>query len=149
MRQTVERNLRLLAEDSEDLAVISSALQDSLVRVRDFSFDQRARRFVALTSRFRWELARERAPYQRVRSALSVDSVLSVRSRKLRLDADDSIAYILALHFEPAADPPAGAIKILLAGGGEIDLDCECVDVALADFGEPWLTRRRPAHEER
>jgi len=143
-----KQGLRLLAEDAEDLAIISSALQDALLRVRDLSFDARARRFVALTSRFKWEEAKGKGPYQRVRSALSVDGVTAVRSKKLRLDAQDAIAYMLALRFEAAAEPPGGVLTIVFAGGGEIALDCECVDVMLADVGEPWFTRRRPAHEQ-
>lgn len=146
MMSSAGSRLRLLAEDPEDLQVVSSALQDALVRVKDFSFDPRQRRFVALVSRFRWEEAEGGGPYQRIRSALSVDGVLGVKSRKVRLDAEESIAYLLALSFEPTA-PPGGVLRVLLAGGGEIALECECMDLMLTDIGEPWLTRRRPTHE--
>lgn len=146
MSETKSETLRLLAQDGEDLQILSSALQDGLVRMRDLSFDPRARRFILAANRFCWEQAREPGRYQRVRSALSVDGVRAVRSRKLRIEDADALAYLLAVRFEPAETAPEGDMLLLFAGGGEIRLDCECIDVVLADIGEPWPTRRRPNH---
>src|SRR5260370_17414403 len=50
-----EAELRLRAEDAEDLAVISACLQDALVSVRDLAYDRDARIFVLVANRFRWE----------------------------------------------------------------------------------------------
>ena len=47
--------LRLRAEDAEDLAVISACLQDALVSVRDLAYDRAARNFMLVANRFRWE----------------------------------------------------------------------------------------------
>ena len=47
--------LQLRAEDEEDLAVISSCLQDALVPLSDMQYDRAARRFVLAVNRFRWE----------------------------------------------------------------------------------------------
>ena len=38
--------LRLLAEDADDLAVISAALQDAVALVGDLEWDPRGRRFI-------------------------------------------------------------------------------------------------------
>jgi hypothetical protein len=35
----------------------------------------------------------------------------------------------------------------MLAGGGEILLDVECLDALLMDFGPSWSTPRRPDHQ--
>jgi hypothetical protein len=140
--------LRLVAQDIADLEVCSAALQDGLLRVRDLSFDRRARRLVGVFSRFRWEASSGPGPYQRVRSALSIDGVMAVRSRNIRLDSPDAIASLLSLHFTPDAEPPGGELRLLLSGGGEIGLKLECLDLVLADFGEPWKTRRKPEHQE-
>jgi hypothetical protein len=139
--------LRLRAEDAEDLGVLSAALQDSLFLVRDLVFDAREHRFVAAVNRFRWESARGRGPYERVRSALSVETALAVRSRKLRLDATDATGSLLDVAFEPGEEP-GGAVILRLAGGGEIAIDVECIDVTLTDVGAPWPTARRPDHEK-
>jgi hypothetical protein len=139
--------LRLMAEDGADLEIIAAAAQDGLLRVGDVTFDKRARRFTAPFNRFRWESAGERGPYERVRSALSFESVLNVRSRKVRVDAPDALAAILSLTFSPAAEPPGGEVRVVLAGGGEILLDVECLDALLVDVGPVWPTPRRPDHE--
>jgi len=148
MSETRRETLRLLAQDAEDVPILSSALQDALVRMRDLSFDPRARRFILTANRFCWERAREQGPYRRVRSALSVDGVRAVRSRNLRIEDEEALAYLLAMRFEPAQEAPEGVLLLLFAGGGEIRLDCECIDMVLADIGEPWLTRRKPDHGE-
>jgi len=140
--------LRLLAEDAADLDVVAAAAQDALVRMGDISFDKKARRFSALLNRFRWEEAKERGPYERVRAALSFDSVLSVKTRHLRQDAPDALASILSVAFVPSDEPPGGIVRIVLAGGGEIALDVECLDALLADVSQAWPTPRRPDHEQ-
>ena len=142
-----EAPLRLRAEDAEDLGVLSAALQDSLFLVRDLSFDARGRRFIAAVNRFRWETAGGRGPYERVRSALSVETALAVKSRKLRLDANDATGSVLDLAFEPGNEP-GGSIVLRLAGGGAIAIDVECIDVSLTDVGAPWRTSHRPDHEK-
>lgn len=140
-------SLKLLAEDAADLEIIAAAAQDALVRVDELSFDAKARRFTAVINRFRWETADAGGPYQRVRAALSFESVLGVKSRKLRREAPDALASILSVSFVPAEEPPGGAVSLTLAGGGEISLDVECVDAVLLDIGPVWNTPRRPDHE--
>lgn len=139
--------LRLRAEDIEDLTVIAAATQDAIFVVGDLAFDARERRFIASVNRFRWETAKKRGPYERVRAALCVETVLGVKSRKLRLGATDAVGAVLDITFSPAVEPPAGVISIALAGGGEISLDVECIDVSLTDVGPPWPTPSRPDHE--
>lgn len=140
--------LKLMAEDAADLDIIGAAVQDALVRMGDVSFDKRARRFAMLLNRFRWEEVSETGPFERVRAALSFESVLNVRSRKVRRDADEALASVLSVAFIPAEEPPGGVVKVVLAGGGEIELDVECLDVLLMDIGEAWRTPRRPDHEK-
>ena len=140
--------LKLMAEDTADLEIIAAAAQDALVRVGDVSYDKKARRFALLISRFRWEEAQEKGPFERVRAALSFESVLNVKSRKLRLDAPDALASVLSVVFTPAAEPPGGEVRLVLAGGGEIALEVECLDALLMDVGATWQTPRRPDHEK-
>ena len=141
-------SLRLLAEDAADLDVIAAAAQDALIRMSDLAFDKKARRFSATINRFRWEEAREHGPFERVRAALSFESVLGVKTRHLRQDAPEALASILSLSFVPADEPPGGVVRIVLAGGGEIALDVECLDALLMDISPSWPTPRRPDHEQ-
>lgn len=139
--------LKLMAEDAADLEIIGAATQDALVRVGDMSFDKKARRFTAVLNRFKWETAEDRGPYERVRAALSFESVLAVKSRHVRQEPRDALASILSIDFKPDGEPPGGTVRLLLAGGGEIALEVECLDALLIDLGPAWPTPRRPDHE--
>jgi hypothetical protein len=83
-----------------------------------------------------------------VRSALSFESVLGVKSRRVRMDAPEALAAVLSVMFIPADEPPGGAVRIVLAGGGEIEIEVECLDALMIDMGAPWRTPRRPDHEK-
>lgn len=139
--------LKLMAEDAADLEIIGAAVQDALVRVGEISVDKKARRFTAMINRFRWESAGERGPYERVRAALSFDGVMGVKSKRVRQDIADALASVLSVTFEADSEPPSGTVRILLAGGGEIAVQVECLDAVLVDIGPVWPTPRRPDHE--
>ena len=47
--------LKLIALDEEDLAVVSSHLQDAVVRVGDMAYLPSKKRFAAVLNRFDWE----------------------------------------------------------------------------------------------
>jgi Protein of unknown function (DUF2948) len=134
--------LQLLAEDTDDLAVISAALQDAVAKVGDVVFEAKARRLTIAFNRFRWEADKR----QRVRSALQLGGVLKVQARKIRRDRRDAVLELLAIGFEPA-EPPGGVLTLSFAGGGDLRAHVECVDAVLADLSEPWPTPRAPAHE--
>ncbi len=134
--------LRLLAQDQDDLAVISAALQDAIAKVGDISYEAKARRLTIAFNRFRWEGGGR----QRVRSALQVGGVLALQARKIRRDRRDAVVELLAIGFE-AGEPPGGVLTLSFAGGGDLRADVECVDAVLADVSEPWPTPRAPAHE--
>ena len=74
-------------------------------------------------------------------------SVLAVQARRLRRDKPDAVLELLAADFEPG-EPPGGGILLRFAGGGDLRLEVECVDAALADLTEPWPARRAPAHDK-
>lgn len=135
--------LRLLAQDAEDLAVISAALQDAVAKIGDIAFEPKARRLTIVFNRFRWEAGGRTR--ERVRSALQLGGVLSLRSRKLRRDATGAVVELLAMSFEPG-EAPGGAVVFTFAGGGDLRADVECVDAILADVSQPWPTPRTPDH---
>jgi hypothetical protein len=137
--------LRLLAEDAEDLAVISAALQDAIGRIGDIVYEPAERRVTLVLNRFRWETGDGGS--ERVRAGLQFGSVLGVKARRLRRDKPDAIVELLAADFEPGG-APGGGVLLRFAGGGDLRLEVECIDAALADLSDPWPTRRAPAHDE-
>ena len=67
----------------------------------------------------------------------------SKESENLKL-AEDVLA-IMALRFVPG-ELPAGSIEIVLAGGGMLKAEAECIEVRLTDLGPRWQASSRPAH---
>ncbi len=136
------KELRLLAADLSDLAIVSAALQDAVAKTGDIAFDAGARSLTLVLNRYRWEAARP----ERVRAALQVGSVLSVQTRRIRRDRHDSVLSLLSVAFE-SGQPPGGVINLTFAGGGDLRVEVECLDVVLADISAPWPTPRQPSHE--
>ena len=141
------RPLRLLAEDADDLQVISAALQDALSTVGEIEYDAAGGRLTIALNRFCWECS-PNEPI-RIRAGLQLGCVLAVKSRDIKREASDAIVSILAVTFESSADAedPGGAILFHLAGGGDLRVEVECVDAVLTDLSEPWSAKAAPAHE--
>lgn len=138
--------LRLIAAEPGDVELVSAALQDAVAQLGDIRWSQRERRFTLVSNRFRWEDG-GRGPGWRVRSALDIAGVLSVKSSRLKQNAPGAVVSVLALTFEPG-EAPGGVLTIELSGGGRIRLEVECVDLLLADLSEPWRATARPQHRE-
>ena len=135
--------LRLLAEDADDLAVISAALQDAVAKVGDITFEAKSRRLTIALTRYCWE----REGGVRVRAGLQLGGVLNVQARKIRRGAKDAVVEVLAVTFDPG-EAPGGTVTISCAGGGDLRAEVECVDAVLADVSQPWPTRRAPKHAD-
>jgi hypothetical protein len=132
--------LRLLAEDGDDLQILSAALQDAILRPVDIRWEKAARRVTVTLSRFCWECGGAR-----VRSALQFGDVEAVQSRDLPR-APDAPLNLLALHYSPM-EAPGGAVTLMFAGGGDLRVHVECLDAVLVDLSERWPTGSEPAHE--
>jgi hypothetical protein len=133
--------LRLLAQDGDDIAIISAAMQDAVAKVGDINFEARARRLTIAFNRYCWEAGGS----ERVRSALQLGGVLELKARKIRRNARDAVLEVLAVSFDPG-EAPGGMITISFAGGGDLRAEIECIDAVLADISEPWPTPRAPTH---
>lgn len=137
-----EAPLRLRAEASEDLPVISALVQDAVFQSSDMAWQGKKRRFAVLLNRFRWE---DRAAaeatgrgYERVRSLLVVDGVLAVRSLGFDRAAKDLVLSVLSLDWAEGAEG-AGRLTLVLAGDGAVALEVEALDVTLQDVTRPYL----------
>lgn len=137
-------SLRLLALDADDLAVVSAALQDAVTRIGDIRWEKEQRRLTIAFNRLRWESGE--GPRERVRAAIQLGYVLSVKARNLRPEPKDAVLQLLAITFEEG-EAPAGVVRFAFADGGDLAAEVECVDGALADVSIPWTTTHRPAHE--
>lgn len=134
--------LRLLAQDAEDLEVVSAAVQDAVLKIGDIAYEPKARRLTVALNRYRWEAGGG----ERVRAGLQLGGVLKVEGRKIRRGAPDAVLELLAMTFTPG-EAPGGVVTLSFAGDADLRAEVECVEAVLADVSEPWPTRRKPAHE--
>ncbi|OYU19163.1 MAG: hypothetical protein CFE34_06765 [Rhodobacteraceae bacterium PARR1] len=147
-----ERPLNLFAQDGDDLGVISALVQDSVLPVTEMTWDRKARRFVALINRFRWEdrAAAEAAkrPVERVRALLTVSDVLAVRTQGIDRQDRDTVLSILSLTWEPGMDG-TGRLVLVLAGDGAVAVEVEALDVSLRDVTRPYRapSGKVPSHD--
>src|SRR3954462_5519142 len=95
--------LKLIALDADDLAVISAHVQDARVQPADIVWRQAEKRLVIGMNRLDWDetLKGETEP-RRLISALRFDRVLSCKSRNINLDAPEAMLDLLGIEFHPA-----------------------------------------------
>ena len=140
----MSRPIKLVAEDAEDLQILSARLQDAAAKLKDLVWLPKKRRFAAVVNRLRWEAGGD----TRVRAGLHFDGVLKVQSQNIKLGAGEAVVALLSIAFVPAGgDNPGGTVELTFAGGGAIRLTVEMIDAELADMTEPWAARGRPDHE--
>ncbi|MDP1583657.1 MAG: DUF2948 family protein [Bradyrhizobium sp.] len=127
--------LKLIALDADDLAVISAHVQDARVQTADIVWRQGEKRLVVGMSRLDWEqtLAGETAP-RRLLAALRFDRVLSCKSRNIDLEAPPAALELVGIEFHPG-ESPGGSALLLFAHGGALRLDVECLECELTDLG--------------
>jgi len=136
-----EGPLRLVAQDAEDLKVISTLVQDAVLPATEMTHDPKRRRFALMLNRFRWEDRTQAEAvgraYERVRSVLVIDDVLRVQSQGFDRGDKDLVLSLLSLDFAPGADG-TGRLTLTLAGDGAIALDVEALEVRLDDVTRPY-----------
>ncbi|NKN07340.1 DUF2948 family protein [Rhizobium laguerreae] len=140
-------DLKLVALDSEDLAIMSAHMQDSVFKVGDIDWSPRGAQFALAANRFVWEGAeRKRKGFERRRAVLVFKRVLAVRSLGIDRGKRDEVLSLLALRFEQKGEGPEGAVELSLSGTASIALDVECIEVQLADIGGAWEASSKPRH---
>ncbi|WP_407178224.1 DUF2948 family protein [Bradyrhizobium sp. STM 3562] len=127
--------LKLIALDEDDLAVISAHVQDARVQLSDIIWRQGEKRLVIGMSRLDWDqtLEGETAP-RRLVAALRFDRVLACKSRNIDLAAPGAVLDLIGIEFHPA-EPPSGCALLLFADGKALRLELECLECELTDLG--------------
>ena len=102
--------LKLIALDADDLAVISAHVQDARVQTADIIWRQGEKRLVIGMNRLDWEqtLSGETTP-RRLIAALRFDRVLACKSRNIDLEAPETVLDLRRYRVLTRARPPAAA----------------------------------------
>jgi hypothetical protein len=142
--------LKLIAFDAEDLAVISANLQDAVLKVGDLAYLPSERRFAAIGNRFDWADAMKDdkggpQTFVRRRTALRFDRVLGAKLNAVDPANQGAVLSLLAISFEPA-ELPGGYVTLHFADGAAIRLHVECIEAEMRDLGPVWLAKSMPDH---
>jgi hypothetical protein len=131
----VTAQLKLIALDADDLAVISTHVQDARVQTSDIIWRQGEKRLLVGMNRLDWEqtLSGETAP-RRLIAVLRFDRVLSCKSRNIDLGAPQTVLELVGIEFHPG-EAPGGSAVLMFSQGGALRLDVECLECELADLG--------------
>jgi hypothetical protein len=139
----MSNTLKLIAQDDEQLTIISSLAQDSIIKTNEMGYDKKTKRFALLMNRYRHE---EENP-SRIRTAIHFDYVDSVKSVGIDKETNDDILVLLAIRFE-GKSKPSGSIFLEFSNNKSITFDIESIEAFLTDMGEPWKIPNRPVHDE-
>ncbi|WP_029582356.1 DUF2948 family protein [Bradyrhizobium sp. URHD0069] len=136
--------LKLIALDADDLAVISAHVQDARVYTADIIWRQGEKRLVIGMNRLDWEqtLAGETAP-RRFIAALRFDRVLACKSRNIDLEAPEAALELVGIEFHPR-EAPSGSAVLMFGQGAVLRLDVECLECELTDLGTDDLGTSEP-----
>ena len=158
--------LKLRVHDSEDLETLSALLQDALVSRDNMTYLRRAKRFVLVASRFRWESlpedaharlkaregasedasfeedeATDKVPFERANSGICFDHVVRAHSFGLEQSAKGRFLELLAIQ------PYKEGVELIFAGGAAIRLEVSRLRCHMEDLSEPWPTQWCPEHD--
>ena len=135
--------LKLIAQDDEQLTILSSLAQDSIIKSNEMGYDKKNKRFALLMNRYRHE---EENP-SRIRTAIHFDYVESIKSVGIDKESKNEILVLLAIRFE-IKSKPSGSIFLEFSNNKSISFDVESIEAFLTDMGEPWKISNRPDHGE-
>ena len=127
--------LKLKAFDEDDLIIISSLCQDSIIKEHEYGYDEKSKRFAILMNRF----CHESNDQQRIRTAIHFDYVENLKTRNINKDDKDETLVLLAIKFDETKKP-SGSITLEFSGNKAINLLVENIEVFLTDIGDPWVT---------
>ena len=141
-------NLKLLGKNQEDLNIISSYLQDSILIVKDIVFLKQNRTFIMIVNRFMWEDIEKKVFKQnkRIRCAVKFEEVIKVESKNINQKNKNKPLECLAIKCNLIFDETY-KIKIFFAGNSIITIISEVIEVALNDLGKPWNVKHIPIHK--
>jgi len=140
--------LKLKADDENDLKVFAAYLQDSLTNPSDVKFLKKNKSFICLLNRFMWEDA-EKGVFRdnkRIRSALKINDVLSVKSKKINVRQKNKVLEFLTINITEDKNKNFN-INLLFSGNITISVIAETINATLEDFSDSWKTKVKPIHK--
>ena len=139
--------LKLKANDQNDLKVFAAYLQDSITVPQDIKYLEKNKTFICVFNRFMWEDA-EKGIFRdnkRIRSALKIDEVRSVKSKNLNPNEKKALEF-LTVNIDKDSEENVN-INLLFSGNMTISVNVEAINATLEDFSDSWKTKTKPFHK--
>ena len=134
--------LKLHAQSSDDVEMLSALLQDALIAGADMVFDKAENTFMLVANRYCWEL-QDAGQQMRCMCGVKFGTIGAVRTRGMT--ADKTQFYnLLAIEYDKAAQH----IMLVFSGGVGIQLEVSSIMIIVRDLAEPHPSFARPDHSE-
>ena len=143
-----DKVLSLRCEKDQDIKVISSLLQDSLVSNADIYFERTEKTFALIANRFCWERVSSKNSdfsYYRVLSGVNIQNVISVKQKNLiqKKNNETALFYnLLTIEY----DSVSNEIILVFSQGISVKLNISQLNIFMRDLDEPYPTQQIPDH---
>jgi hypothetical protein len=142
--------LRLSVRDEEDLIVMSSLLQDSLIALAEVKYLSEDKRFVFVANRFLWEREDQEAlevdeveHFSRVLCGVCFENVTGVKQKGLNRNRKGQIVSLLSV-----SKLENSRIQLNFSANVSIRLDVSDLFCHFQDIDSPWPTEVKPEHQK-
>lgn len=141
-------NLKLKANDENDLKVFAAYLQDALIVPGDIKYLEKNKSLICIFNRFMWEDA-EKGIFRdnkRIRSALKLNDVTAVKSKNINPQESKKVLEFLTINSAKKIDENID-INLLFSDNITISVKAETINATLEDFSDSWTTKIKPVHK--
>ena len=149
--------LRLLALDEDDVAVVSTLLQDAIIPGVDMEFNRKTGQFIIVANRFCWEIppldgvtsSDGKPVHERRLCGICVRHVTAAQHHNWPDMRQDALFNLLALlYVDMAKNEGEGVgLQFEFSGGSSLRLLTDEIDITLADLDAGHPTSLQPAHD--
>ena len=151
------RKLRLLARDTDDVAVVSAFLQDAIIPGADMEFNRKTGQFIIVANRFCWEIppldgvtsSDGKPVHERRLCCICFRHVTAAQHHDWPDMRQDAFFNLLALrHIDMAEQAGEGVgFQFEFSGGSSLRLLTDKIDITLTDLDAGHPTSLKPAHD--
>lgn len=141
-------NLKLKANDENDLKVFAAYLQDALIVPGEIKYLEKNKSLICIFNRFMWEDA-EKGIFRdnkRIRSALKLNDVTAVKSKNINPKESKKVLEFLTINSAKKIDENID-INLLFSDNITISVKAETINATLEDFSDSWTTKIKPVHK--
>ena len=145
---SADKVVSLRCEKDQDIKVISSLLQDSLVSNADIYFERKDKTFAFIANRFCWERVSSKNSdfsYYRVLSGVNIQNVISVKQKNLiqKKNNETALFYnLLTIEY----DSVPNEITLVFSQEISVKLNISKLNIFIRDLNEPYPTQQIPDH---